>query len=69
MGLLICILAMPAAIFVTLMTFPVWRWLEAVTGFESFGHSGPAEWCYMAVYISLVSTATYVWWRLRRKAS
>ena len=68
LGLLICIVALPIAFFVTLFTFPFWRWFETVTGIESFGHSGPVEWCYWLVYASLVLCATFVWWLLRRAA-
>jgi len=67
LGLLICTLALPAAFFITLLTFPFWRWLESVTGIESFGHSGPAEWCYWLMYGILVLVATFVWWRIRHQ--
>ncbi len=31
----------------TLIIFPFWGWFEAVTGIESLGHSGPANWCFL----------------------
>ena len=68
MGLLICTLALPAAFFITLFTFPFWRWFESATGVESFGHSGPAAWCYWLVYGILILLATYVWSLIRRQA-
>jgi len=68
MALFICTLTLPAAFFITLFTFPFWRWLESATGVESFGHSGPADWCYWLVYGILILLATYVWWLIRRKA-
>jgi len=34
------------SLLLTIMLLPFWRWLEATTGLESVGHSGPAEWCY-----------------------
>ena len=30
----------------TFMIFPFCRFLDTQTGIESFGHSGPAEWCF-----------------------
>ncbi len=50
--LIICV---PIAIIITLLTFPFWRWFETVTAIESFGHSGPAEWCFVAVYFVAVA--------------
>jgi len=32
----------------TVLLVPLWSWLEAGTGIESIGHSGPASWCYAA---------------------
>ena len=40
--------AVPVALAVTLLLYPVWSWLERTTGIESVGHSGPAGWCYLA---------------------
>ena len=68
-GVLICTLALPTSFFITFLTFPFWRWLESATGIESFGHSGPAEWCYWLVYGILVLVATFVWWRIWHQMS
>jgi len=46
-AVLICVLALPAAILVTALAFPIWRWFETRTGIKSVGHSGPAEWCFL----------------------
>jgi len=67
-GAFVCLLALPAAFLVTVLIFPFWRWFETATGIESFGHSGPAEWCFWFMYILLLSCATIVCWRLRRGA-
>ncbi len=67
-GLLIFTIALPAAFFITLFTFPFWRWMESATGIESYGHSGPAEWCYWLVYGILVLLSTFVSWLIRRQA-
>lgn len=66
-ALIICVLTFPLAVILTLLTVPVWRWFEEVTGIESAGHSGPAEWCYLAVYIGLMILATVVWQKLERR--
>jgi hypothetical protein len=44
----------PASILLTLLLLPFWRWLEQSQGVESVGHSGPAEWCYAAVFVACV---------------
>ena len=68
-GLLICALALPAAFIITITTFPLWRWFESASGIESFGHSGPADWCYWLVYGVVVTVASIIWWRLDRSST
>ncbi len=65
-GLFICSISLPVAFVITMITFPFWRWFEIVTGVESFGHSGPSEWCYWLVYGILVLLSVFVWWFLHR---
>lgn len=43
-------LVAPLSILLTILLAPLWRWLEGATGIESIGHSGPALWCYGAVF-------------------
>jgi hypothetical protein len=52
-GLGIALISAPAAIIATFVLTPFWSWLEATTGIESIGHSGPADWCYL-VTLTLV---------------
>lgn len=47
--------AVPVALAVTLLLYPVWSWLERTTGIESVGHSGPAGWCYLAVWVPMAA--------------
>jgi len=56
---------LPAAALLTLATWRWWGWLEARTGIEALGHSGPAGGCYVAV-LAPVWAATL--WRWRRRA-
>jgi hypothetical protein len=51
------LLAVPVSIVTTILLLPLWRWLEAATGIESVGHSGPAPWCYAAVFLVLAAGA------------
>lgn len=57
-------LSVPVSIALTILLFPFWRWIEETFSFESIGHSGPAEWCYVATYlvlcISLLSCARWL---------
>ena len=61
------IVSFPAAFMVTMITFPFWRWLEEATGIESYGHSGPAEWCFWLVYLLFIIVAGVVWSALRER--
>ena len=58
-------LALPVAFVVTFLLGPFWDWFERVSGIESLGHSGPADWCFVAIYSGLVSV--FVIWRRFRK--
>lgn len=60
-GLGIALLSIPVALLVTILLVPFWSWLEATSGIESLGHSGPAVWCYLAVYLLLVSIFGLLW--------
>ncbi len=55
----------PVALAVTLLLYPVWSWLERTTGIESVGHSGPASWCYLAVWVPMAEALLLTsLWRL-----
>ena len=56
----VAVIAVPLSIVATFLLLPVWSWLEASTGIESVGHSGPAEWCFAAVYLVLSLSAALV---------
>ena len=63
MFVLIAAISLPLAVVLTLFfTFPFWRWFEAATGIESYGHSGPAEWCYAATYVLLIIIFSVFWY-------
>lgn len=47
----------PAGPVLTLLLDPFWSWLETATGWESIGHSGPAGWCFLAVWAALLVLA------------
>ena len=51
----VVLIAVPGTVVATLLLFPFWSWLEASTGLESVGHSGPAEWCYVVVFALLLT--------------
>ena len=50
----VLIVAIPIAFITTILIHPFWRWFERVSGIESFGHSGPAEWCYWFDYMVII---------------
>ena len=47
----------PVAVVLTVLLQPAWDWFESATGIESLGHSGPAEWCYLVMYVALLGLA------------
>jgi hypothetical protein len=59
--------AMPIAIVLTLLLLPLWRWIEATWQIESVGHSGPADWCFVAVYVVCVAALAALWRTARRR--
>jgi hypothetical protein len=62
---LVLLISVPISVLLTLLLVPFWRWLEAISGFESIGHSGPAEWCYIAVF-AFVALGTFPALRMLR---
>ena len=56
----------PLSVVATILLAPFWSWLEATTGIESVGHSGPAEWCYVATFLLLLIGAVLVLFGRRR---
>ena len=67
-GALILLASLPLGIVLALVLLPLWRWLEQATGIEAVGHSGPAEWCYLASVLGCAALlgAAYAW-RVVRK--
>jgi hypothetical protein len=59
-------LAVPVSAFVTLLLFPLWRWIEAHLHVESVGHSGPAGWCFITSYAVVAAAGGLTWSRRRR---
>jgi TRAP-type C4-dicarboxylate transport system permease small subunit len=53
----IILITAPLSVLFTLLLLPFWSWLETTTGIESVGHSGPAAWCYAAVFLIMVVSA------------
>jgi hypothetical protein len=48
-GILVALLlSLVVGAVLTVLLVPLWSWLDAGTGIESIGHSGPASWCYAA---------------------
>jgi hypothetical protein len=61
--ILIILVGVPLAIAATIIAHPFWRWFELSTGIESFGHSGPAGWCYIFDYALFVLMAGFMFFR------
>ena len=57
----ILVACFPLAAVLTISMSSLWSGLEARTGIEAYGHSGPAEWCYLVTYGLLVGICTLVW--------
>lgn len=48
------LVSLPLSVALTLAMMPVWRWIEARYQIESIGHSGPADWCFMTMFVACV---------------
>jgi ABC-type spermidine/putrescine transport system permease subunit II len=66
-ALSILILCFPLAIILTVSTSSLWSWLDRNFEIEAYGHSGPAEWCYLVSYSLFVAICIYIWSRLKDK--
>jgi hypothetical protein len=51
----------PLAFVAAAVLSPLWAWIEASTGLESIGHSGPASWCYLATWAAVSASAVLLW--------
>ena len=67
-AIVILILCFPLAILTTIMTSSFWLWFEHTFGIEAYGHSGPAQWCYLVSYGVVVAISTYIWSWIRKHA-
>jgi hypothetical protein len=68
-AIVVLIVSIPISAIITILLKPLWTWIEATYGIESIGHSGPADWCFEAVFAivgGLAELACYlVFWRRR----
>jgi H+/Cl- antiporter ClcA len=61
------IIAAPIALVATFLMSPFWNWLEMETGIECMGHSGPADWCFLVIYLLLFLLAGTIIFRFARE--
>ena len=71
LGFVAAVISLPLGVILTIVLLPLWSWLEATTGVESVGHSGPADWCYWATLIVVFCSiaAPLLMWERRNSAS
>jgi hypothetical protein len=63
----LAIVCIPIAMIITIFSNPLWLWFEKTFPVEATGHSGPAEWCYIAVYLLLISITGFIWFRISKR--
>ena len=61
--------ALPVSAVLALLLYPFWSWVEAGTGIESIGHSGPAGWCFIATYVVVAGVTLGLTRRFQRRSS
>ena len=66
-GLITAFIGIPIAVIVTISTSWFWAWFENTFEIESFGHSGPAEWCYMFSYVFVIGILGLLWSIVKRR--
>ena len=64
--ILLMVVLLPVAFIMTVIIHPFWRWFERQTGIESYGHSGPSEWCYWVDYSILVLLSIVVLHKIQK---
>jgi H+/Cl- antiporter ClcA len=57
----------PVAIILTITASPLWSRFERQFKIEAYGHSGPADWCYLVSYSLLIIICALIWARRFRK--
>lgn len=63
------VLGIPLSYLLTLLLFPFWTYVEATTGIESAGDSGPAAWCFALVFaLMLIACVIGVFRAVRRES-
>jgi hypothetical protein len=67
--LAIAVACFPVSFIVTFLLTPLWSWIEATYGIESIGHSGPADWCFWAVYGVFLAVLLSAYAVYRRRVS
>jgi hypothetical protein len=69
--LVAAVVSLPLGFILTIVLLPLWSWVEATTGIESVGHSGPADWCYWVTLVVVffgIAVPVLIWER-RNSAS
>lgn len=50
----IALASLPLSFFTTILTLPLWEWLEAERSVDAIGYHGPRAWCYKATNVALL---------------
>ena len=58
----------PLAAVVTIFLLPFWSWVESRFAVEAVGRSGPADWCYLVVYVGWVGLLGWILYQGGRAA-
>lgn len=67
MLIVIIVVCFPITIVTTLISSSFWEWLEKKTNIEAYGHFGPAEWCYLVIYLILLTVCILKWLKYEYK--
>lgn len=68
-ALIILLACFPVSVIFTLLTSPLWLWFEQTFTIEAYGHSGPAEWCYLVSYGFIAALSTTIWALVRKRSN
>jgi len=66
--LVLLLICAPLTVVLTIFLSPLWSWFEESTGVESIGHSGPADWCFLVVFVLLIAATLLGLSAWRRRA-
>ncbi len=59
--LLTAAISLPLTFILNIILNPFWLWFESSSGIEASGHSGPADWTFVFIYLLFITISILVY--------